>query len=143
MAKKPRKKSSAVKDAETKKEKEVTELSKILESGEELKSDQMIDLTPSFKLFDNITENAFNVNYDNLPKYLTSDLNSYFNISHIYPKETASKKVFFQDSSLDNQLKLADEINELRKKLKKSADDLNVAKADRENKNKSLVFFLC
>jgi class 3 adenylate cyclase len=72
-------------------------------------------------------------NSDNLSKYLSSDFNTYLT-SSIFETDILKNRIFLPDSTLDNQLKLADEINDLRKKLKKSAEDLKDAKADRENK---------
>src|SRR5258708_1309871 len=76
-----------------------------LESSQ--KKENLIFLSNQF------TDNLNHLNSENLSKYLTSDFNSY-----IYPKlfdiDLALNNSFlFKDSTLDNQLKLAEEINVL------------------------------
>ena len=80
-----------------------------------------------------LEEILFNTDTDNLSKYLSSDYNSYLNKS-IFENDILFNNYLLMDSTLDNQLKLADEINDLRKKLKKSAEDLKDTQADREEK---------
>lgn len=87
-----------------------------------------------FKTF--LNDYTHHYNYDNLSKYLSSQFNTSYNFDSINLNDFLSTKLTLPDSTLDNQLKLADEINDLRKKLKKSADELKDAKADRENKIK-------
>jgi adenylate cyclase len=72
-------------------------------------------------------------NFDNLSNFITSDFNSSFNVKNI-DSDFLFNNLVLKDSTLDNQLKLADEITDLRRKLKKSADELKDTKADREDK---------
>jgi len=73
-------------------------------------------------------------NTGNLSKFLTSDYNSLIR-NVVLGKEYNLKNGFVSpDSTLDNQLNLAEEINELRRKLKKSAEELKDTQADRESK---------
>jgi len=76
----------------------------------------------------------FHRNTDNLSKYLTSDFNTYLTSSIFNDDFKIRNSLIYPDSTLDNQLKLADEINDLRKKLKKSAEELKHTQADKENK---------
>lgn len=85
------------------------------------------------KLFYYLDDNKHQYNFDNLSKFITSDFNSSFNVKNI-DNDFLYNNLVFRDSTLENQLKLADEINDLRRKLKKSADELKDTKADRENK---------
>lgn len=80
---------------------------------------QNISFNPNW-LYANIFQNNIKVDYSNL--YLN---NSYLN-----------QALFFPNSTIDFQLELAGEINDLKKKLKKSAEELNETKADREKKIK-------
>ncbi|MGN6401089.1 MAG: hypothetical protein ACTHMD_11585, partial [Flavisolibacter sp.] len=81
-----------------------------------------------------VDEYLYNTGINNLSKYLASDANRYLK-AQVFDNDILLNNNFrLRDSTLDNQLKLADEINELRRKLKKSAEELKNTQADRENK---------
>lgn len=78
---------------------------------------------------------AYPDNFNNLTKNLSSDFNNI-----IYGKSfpdlavDLSRITSFNNSTIENQLKLSEEINELRRKLKNTLTELNEANSDKNNK---------
>lgn len=115
-------------------EKEASNSEKAIEKSADQKSKENTKKDSTFITLNKINDPVLYYNSDNLSKYLTSDFNSSFNTKTFDTDLILNSSVRLKDSTLDNQLKLADEINDLRRKLKKSADELKDTQADRENK---------
>jgi len=73
-------------------------------------------------------------NFNSLSKYLTSDFNNVIKLNEFDTNIDFNKINAFSNSSIENQLKLSDEINDLRRKLKNTVTELNEANTDKQQK---------
>jgi class 3 adenylate cyclase len=71
-------------------------------------------------------------NFDNMSKFLSSSFNKALD-TRIF-NDNFEQIHAFNNSTLENQLRLSEEINELRRKLKNAVTELNEAKTDKQQK---------